>query len=296
MKIKTLINRHKIKFDKFYNAILQKKLDGSLLSKAMKYSSINGGKRVRAFLVSESSKIVNLSEENAMIISSSVESIHAYSLIHDDLPSMDNDDFRRGKQSNHKKFGEATAILAGDALHDFSFQLISESLKKIKPKQNLKLINYLTKCTGYAGLAGGQSLDLLYENKKLSKNKIIEMYNKKTAKLFEFSFAAPFILKEEPLRRINFSKNYGSVFGIIFQITDDILDEINSFKEIGKTPGKDKKQGKRTLLSVLGEKKAISFCEKLTSDFMKKHKAELKRNPILEQLLNLNIKKLKNIN
>ena len=296
MEINTLIDLNKSKFDKFYNNILQKKLDKSLLAKAMKYSSINGGKRIRSFLVSQSSKIVNLSSENAMIISSSIESIHAYSLIHDDLPSMDDDDFRRGKPSNHKKFGEATAILAGDALHDFAFRLISKNLKNIHSKQNLKLINYLTKCTGHEGLAGGQSLDLLYENKKLGKNKIIEMYNKKTGKLFEFSFAAPFILKEEHLRRINFSKNYGSLFGIIFQITDDILDEINSFKEIGKTPGKDKKQGKRTLLSVLGEKKAISFCEKLTADFIKKYKNELKHNPILEELLNFNIKKLKNIN
>ena len=281
MQINTLINQHKKKFDKFYINILNKKLDNSLLSKAMKYSSVNGGKRIRAFLVSQSSKMVNLSEENMMIISSSIESIHTYSLIHDDLPSMDNDDFRRGKQSNHKKFGEATAILAGDALHDFAFQLISENLRGIKPKQNLKLINYLTKSTGHEGLAGGQSLDLLYENKNLSKNKILEMYNKKTGKLFEFSFAAPFILKNENTNKIKFGKNYGSVFGTIFQITDDILDEINSFKEIGKTPGKDKKQGKRTLLSVLGKKKAIKFCDNLIEEFIGKNKTYLTKYPKL---------------
>ena len=293
MQINTLINQHKKKFDKFYINILNKKLDKSLLSKAMKYSSLEGGKRIRAFLVSQSSKMVKLSNENTMIISSSIESIHSYSLIHDDLPSMDNDDFRRGKQSNHKKFGEATAILAGDALHDFAFQIISENLKHINPKQNLKLINYLTKCTGHTGLAGGQSLDLLYENKNLSKNKIIEMYNKKTGKLFEFSFAAPFILKNENTNKIKFGKNYGSVFGTIFQITDDILDEINSFKEIGKTPGKDKKQGKRTLLSVLGKIKAIEFCDNLASEFIKKNKVYFSKNPILSDLLYYNIQKLK---
>ena len=293
MEINTLISQHKLKFDKSYNKILQKKLGSSLLTKAMKYSSVNGGKRIRAFLVSESSKIVNLSSENAMIISSSIESIHTYSLIHDDLPSMDNDDFRRGKPSNHKKFGEATAILAGDALHDFAFQLISGSLKKINSKQNLKLINYLTKCTGHDGLAGGQSLDLLYENKKLSKNKIIEMYNKKTGKLFEFSFAAPFIIKNKTIQKIQFSKNYGSVFGTIFQITDDILDEINSFKEIGKTPGKDKKQGKRTLLSAIGKIKAINFCEELAENFINTYKKEFLRYPILKEILFYNIQKLK---
>ena len=293
MEINTLISQHKLKFDKSYNKILQKKLGNNLLTKAMKYSSVNGGKRIRAFLVSESSKIVNLSSENAMIISSSIESIHTYSLIHDDLPSMDNDDFRRCKPSNHKKFGEATAILAGDALHDYAFQLISGSLKKINSKQNLKLINYLTKCTGYDGLAGGQSLDLLYENKKLSKNKIIEMYNKKTGKLFEFSFAAPFIIKNKTIQKIQFSKNYGSVFGTIFQITDDILDEINSFKEIGKTPGKDKKQGKRTLLSAIGKIKAIKFCEELAENFINTYKKEFLRYPILKEILFYNIQKLK---
>ena len=293
MEINTLISQHKLKFDKSYNKILQKKLGSSLLAKAMKYSSVNGGKRIRAFLVSESSKIVNLSSENAMIISSSIESIHAYSLIHDDLPSMDNDDFRRCKPSNHKKFGEATAILAGDALHDFAFQLISGSLKKINSKQNLKLINYLTKCTGHGGLAGGQSLDLLYENKKLSKNKIIEMYNKKTGKLFEFSFAAPFIIKNKNFKKIQFSKNYGSVFGTIFQITDDILDEINSFKEIGKTPGKDKNQGKRTLLSMIGKIKAINFCEELAENFIDTYKKEFSRYPILKEILFYSIQKLK---
>ncbi len=293
MQINTLINQNKKKFDKFYIKILNKKLDNSLLSKAMKYSSVDGGKRIRAFLVSQSSKIVNLSKENSMIISSSIESIHSYSLIHDDLPSMDNDDFRRGKESNHKKFGEATAILAGDALHDFAFQLISENLKNINPKQNLKLINYLTKSTGHEGLAGGQSLDLLYENKKLSKNKIIEMYEKKTGKLFEFSFAAPFIIKNEKNSNIKFGKNYGSIFGTIFQITDDILDEINSFKEIGKTPGKDKEQGKRTLLSVLGKLKAIDFCEKLAEKFINKNKTYFSKHPILRDILYYNIEKLK---
>ena len=111
--------------------------------------------------------------------------------------------------------------------------------------------------------------------------------------LFEFSFAAPFIIKNEKIIKIKFGKNYGSVFGTIFQITDDILDEINSFKEIGKTPGKDKKQGKRTLLSVLGKIKAVEFCEKLVEEFEKKHKKFFYQYPILKSLLYYNIKKLK---
>ena len=119
------------------------------------------------------------------------------------------------------------------------------------------------------------------------------MYNKKTGKLFEFSFAAPFILKNENTNKIKFGKNYGSVFGTIFQITDDILDEINSFKEIGKTPGKDKKQGKRTLLSVLGKVKVIEFCESLAENFIKENSIYFSKYPKLVDLLNYNIKKLK---
>ena len=124
-------------------------------------------------------------------------------------------------------------------------------------------------------------------------SRIIEMYNKKTGKLFEFSFAAPFIVKGESLKRIRFSKNYGSVFGTIFQIMDDLMDEINSFKEIGKTPGKDKIQGKRTLLSVIGRKQAIKYCEWMADDFINKNKEEFLTNPILKNLLFYNIQRLK---
>ena len=203
MEINTLINLHKLKFDKFYSNLLNSKLNNGLLTKAMKYSSINGGKRIRAFLVSQSSKMVSLSPKNALIISSAIESIHAYSLIHDDLPSMDNDDFRRGKLSAHKKFNEATAILAGDALHDFAFQLISGNFRKIDPKKNLKLINYLTMCTGCDGLAGGQTLDLLFEKKKVSKKKLLKCMLKKLASYLNFLLQRPLLLRAKALKESN---------------------------------------------------------------------------------------------
>jgi len=119
------------------------------------------------------------------------------------------------------------------------------------------------------------------------------MYTKKTGKLFEFSFSAPFILAEESPRRIKFSKNYGSLFGIIFQIVDDLLDEINSFEEIGKTPGKDKKQGKRTLLSLIGRSNAIEYCEDMANEFINKNKKEFNNKPILKKLLIYNFQRLK---
>ncbi len=293
MDINTLINKQKLEFDKFYYNLLNLELDNTYLSKAMKYASMNGGKRIRPFLVSLASSLVNLSLKNSMIISSSIESIHSYSLIHDDLPCMDNDDFRRGKKSTHRRFNEATAILAGDALHDLAFQLISGNLTKINPQKNLELLNYLTKCTGYDGLAGGQSLDLLYENKKLSKFKILDMYKKKTGKLFEFSFAAPFIITNASKKTIDFSKKFGLTFGLVFQIIDDLIDEIECFENIGKTPRKDKKQGKRTLLSIVGKNKSKEFCEKIISDFIKSNKKEFAKNSILQKVLKFNLQRLK---
>tara|TARA_B100000029_G_scaffold510524_1_gene602213 strand:+ start:1107 stop:1988 length:882 start_codon:yes stop_codon:yes gene_type:complete len=292
MNINTLINRNKSKFDTFYKNLLNKKLKNSHLEKAMKYASMNGGKRIRPFLVSESSRIANLSDKNMLIVSSSIELIHSYSLIHDDLPSMDNDDFRRGKPSTHKKFDEATAILAGDALHDLAFEILSKNLYNINPDTNLKLLNYMTVCTGFKGLAGGQSLDLLFENKKFGITKIIDMYKKKTGKLFEFCFASPFILKEFPKEKIIFSKNFGIIYGMIFQIIDDLIDEINNFKLLGKTPGKDIKQGKRTLHSIIGKKKITNYCKNIVNKFIEDNKKEFINNPRLEKILFYNIRKL----
>ena len=289
MKLNTLINSNKIQFNNFYNKLLNKHLSNSILGKAMKYGSMNGGKRIRPYLVKEASKIVKLNKINMMILASCIESIHSYSLIHDDLPSMDNDDYRRGKPSTHKKFNEATAILAGDALHDFAFELISGHLKNIDEKTNLKIINFLSKSTGHLGLAGGQSLDLIYERKNININNILEMYKKKTGKLFEFSFSSPFILANETKQRINFSKEYGLLFGQIFQIIDDVLDQINSFERIGKTPGKDKKQGKSTLLNIIGKEKIIDFCNNKINKFINKNKKEFSENKFLEDLLKFNL-------
>ena len=292
MKLNTLINKNKTQFDIFYRSLINKHIYNSILGKAMKYGSMNGGKRIRPFLVREACKIVKINNKNMMILAACVESIHSYSLIHDDLPSMDDDDYRRGKPSTHKKFDEATAILAGDALHDFAFELISGHLTTFENKTNLKIINFLSQSTGHKGLAGGQSKDLFYERKKVKIKDIIEMYKSKTGKLFEFSFSAPFILANESKKRINFSKKYGMLFGLIFQIIDDLIDEINTFEIIGKTPGKDKVQGKSTLLSLIGKENVIKFCNNKINIFIKENYLELNENPILEKLLKYNLTRI----
>ena len=206
MKLKPLINKYKIEFNGRFKKLLRERLNNSTLSKAIYYGSNNGGKRIRPFLVNQASKIAKINDYDSFILSASIECIHSYSLIHDDLPSMDNDDYRRGKLSTHKKFNEATAILAGDALHDIAFELISSEFKNVSLKSNINIINYLSLCLGYNGLALGQSLDLEFENKKMNKNKILNMYLNKTGKLFEFSFASPFILANSKNYQIKFAK------------------------------------------------------------------------------------------
>ncbi len=285
MELKTLINNNKTEFDKKFKKLLNNKLDNSILSKAMNYGSINGGKRIRPFLVNIGSKIANLSKSDSFIIGASVECIHSYSLIHDDLPCMDNDDYRRGKLSTHKKFNEATAILAGDALHDLAFELITSNLKINNNKSKINLIRYLSQSIGHKGLALGQALDLQFENMKPNKNKILDMYSKKTGKLFEYSFCSPFILANSSNSKIKFAREYGSLFGLIFQIIDDLIDEIGTFKRIGKTPGKDKEQGKSTLLSIIGKNEVVQLCNNEIRNFKNKYKTPLKNNSLLKNLL-----------
>ena len=292
MNLNTLINTNKKNFDIKFKILLKNSLDKSSLSKAIYYGSINGGKRIRPFLSMQSSKMAKISSNDAFIIASSIECIHSYSLIHDDLPSMDDDDFRRGKLSTHKKFNEATAILAGDALHDLAFELISGNLESKNNISKVKLINYLSLCIGHKGLALGQSLDLEFENKNMSKNKILDMYSKKTGKLFEFSFTAPFILKNKSKDDIKFAQEFGMLFGLIFQIIDDLIDEIGTFKKIGKTPGKDAKQGKSTLLVLIGKNEVIKLCKIKISNFTNRYKKRFTQNPLLKKLLEFGISRV----
>lgn len=292
MSLNTLINMQKIEFNQFYKKFLLSKLSKDHLSKAMIYGSMNGGKRIRPFLVSIFSKFAKVKKKQYLILSAAIESIHCYSLIHDDLPSMDNDDFRRGKLSTHKKFGEATAILAGDALHDLAFEIITDRAIHINSNIRILLIKELSEAIGFKGLAGGQSLDLLFENKNIKVSKIIEMYNMKTAALFSFCCVSVFILGKKTKKEINFAREFGNLFGLIFQITDDFIDSESSFKKLGKTPGKDKKQGKSTLISIFDKSKLKFFCLNEIKKMQDKNKEIFKNNKILNELIYLNIHRL----
>lgn len=291
MQLNQLINSQKKDFNFFYKKLLNKNLPKDTLSKAMIYSSMNGGKRIRPFLVSVFSKIYKVKKTQSLRLSAAIESIHSYSLIHDDLPSMDNDDFRRGKLSTHKKFDEATAILAGDALHDLAFEILSNSKTHFNSKIRINLIHKLSVCLGVQGLAGGQSLDLIFEKNNIEFSKIINMYEMKTGALFSFACLAPCIMANKN-DKLNFASNYGKLFGLLFQITDDVLDEKKDFKTLGKTPGKDKEQGKSTLLSITNINNIKNYCNSEIDKFKNKYQKIFKKNPILSELLKFNINKL----
>ena len=248
------------------------KQDKSKLSTAMKYSLFPGGKKIRSKILVDIGSLLSVDYKNLIIIGAAVECIHAYTLIHDDLPCMDDDKIRRGKPSTHVKFGESTAVLAGNSLQTLACEIIASSNLNINEKIKINLIKKLSECSGHLGIAGGQYLDLSYEKKKISKKKIIEMEIKKTGKLFSFCCAVPAIIKNKSNKEINFFENIGSNIGLLFQIADDLIDFKGDTKIAGKKTGKDKKKGKATLISLLGHNNAVKYCDKIILDINKKLK------------------------
>ena len=244
----------------------QKKTD---LIKPIMYGLFPGGKKIRSKLIIDVGKIFKLRYQDLIRLSAAVECIHSYSLIHDDLPCMDNDNLRRGKLSTHKKFGEATAILAGNSLLTLAFEILSEINFKSENKIKNMLINLLAKCSGHSGIAGGQFLDLTFENMKVSSRKIVEMQIKKTWELFSFCCVAPVIMS----KKYNYIKKFeklGLDIGLLFQIADDLIDYTGNSKKAGKKTKKDLKKGKANLINLLGYKNTIKYSEKLKLDIFKK--------------------------
>ena len=259
---------------------------------AMKYGLFPGGKKIRSKILLDIGSIFKIKYQTLIAIGAAVECIHAYSLIHDDLPCMDNDALRRGKPSTHIKFGEATAVLAGNSLLTMAFEILSSSYLRISEKSKLSLIKRLSECSGHLGIAGGQYLDLNFEKKKVSKNKIINMEVKKTGKLFSFCCSVAPIIKNRSAKEINFFDKIGSNVGLLFQIADDVIDYQGSSKVAGKKTGKDKKKGKATLISLLGYKNAIKYSEnikfKIISDLDKHNFKSNNLNETLNYILKRN--------
>ena len=231
----------------------------SNLIPAMKYGTLFGGKKIRSTIILNTAKIFNLNPNKVINICAAVECIHSYSLIHDDLPCMDNDKLRRGKPSTHVKFGESTAVLAGNSLLTLAFEIITDKKYKVKPAIKVILLKKLAECAGHTGIAGGQFLDLSYEKRKVGSSKIMNMQKKKTGKLFEFCCLAPSIVSGKNNKIKREMSMIGEELGFLFQIADDLLDVKGNKKNVGKPVKKDKKKGKSTLIKLFGYRKTLEF-------------------------------------
>ena len=225
---------------------------------AMRYSSLGGGKRLRAFFVLAGATLFKVAALPALRTASAIEFVHAYSLIHDDLPAMDDDDLRRGKPSCHKQFDEATAILAGDALQALAFEVLAHENTHGDPAVRAVLVAELAKAAGAHGMVGGQMLDLLAESQgpDMSIGAITRLQRLKTGALISFACTSGALLGKasEPLRMA--LSAYAHDLGLAFQIVDDLLDIEGTAEELGKTPGKDEAVGKATFVSILGKDRA----------------------------------------
>ena len=262
-----------------------KKQKKTELVAAMRYGLFPGGKKIRSKILLDIGLMFKIDYKTLITIGAAVECIHAYSLIHDDLPCMDNDKLRRGKASTHIQFGESTAVLAGNSLLTMAFEILTSSNLKISEKTKVDLVQKLSESSGHQGIAGGQYLDLSFEKKKISRNKIITMEIKKTGKLFSFCCAVPAIIKKKNNKDIKFFENIGASIGLLFQIADDIIDFKGSSKVAGKITGKDKKKGKATLISLLGYQNAIRYADKIKFKIVKNlKKRNLNSNNLNETL------------
>ena len=237
------------------------------VGEAMRYSVMNGGKRLRPFLVYQTANLFNVDFDQSLNCAVALECLHSYSLIHDDLPAMDNDDLRRGKPTCHKAFDEATAILAGDGLLTYAFELLADERTHKNPLIRNRLITALSKGAGaFDGMVAGQMLDLLAEKQQTTlaaENLIKHIEEMKTGRLITFACQAGAILGGASPEQMQSLYDYSRGIGVAFQITDDILDVIGDQKLMGKTLRKDDQQGKLTFVKLYGLQQAQKIAEEL---------------------------------
>ena len=266
--IKKRLSHNARKVDRFLINFL-KKQKKSLLVKPMKYGVISGGKKIRSTIIFDTGKIFNVKGTKLINICAAVECIHSYSLIHDDLPCMDDDSIRRGKPSTHIKFGEASAVLAGSSLLTLAFEIIADKKYLLNAQIKNEIIESLAICSGHTGIAGGQELDLKFEKKKKKSYQIIDMQKKKTGKLFNFCLYAVGVIAKKNNKEKKSLGSLGEDIGLLFQLADDFLDKKGSKKLLGKPVKKDNKKGKSTLLSLMGEKEAYSYAYNLKKKILR---------------------------
>ncbi len=219
---------------------------------AMRYALFAGGKRLRPFLVSQSAKLFAVDPARALRVGAAIECLHTYSLVHDDLPCMDDDDLRRGRPTTHRAFDEATAVLAGDALLTVAFEILGAEATHPDPGVRCRLVEELAKAAGRDGMIGGQMVDMLAAQRAFGADEIILLQQMKTGALFEFCCTAGAILGQAGAADVLRLREYARDIGLIFQITDDLLDVLSTADKTGKAVGKDAAAGKATLVSLWG--------------------------------------------
>ena len=282
IKNKLISNAKKV--DKFLKNYLNKQ-EKSLLLYPMKYGVLSGGKKIRTSVILCAGKLFGIKEKKLINLCAAVECIHSYSLIHDDLPCMDNDTIRRGKPSAHIKFGEASAILAGNSLLTLAFEIIADKKYLIDTKIKSEIIKSLAFFSGHTGIAGGQELDLKFENKRKNFNQIIEMQKKKTGKLFNFCLYVVGALAKKSKKEKSSLSQTGEEIGLLFQLTDDFLDLKGKKRLVGKSINKDNSKGKSTLISLIGYKKTKNYALNLKKKILLKLKKHGKKAKDLENIV-----------
>lgn len=233
------------------------------LFEAMRYAAIGGGKRLRPLLVVAACGLFHIARERALRVGAAVECVHVYSLIHDDLPSMDDDDLRRGKPTLHKAYGEATAILAGDSLHALAFEILAEEATHEDPFVRAELVRELARAAGPAGMAGGQMMDIAASEGTLDLAAVTRLQQLKTGALIGFCLEAGAVMGRVPPEGRRSLRGYARDVGLAFQIADDLLDEEGEEEKTGKKVGKDRDKGKETFVSLLGRERARRQAELL---------------------------------
>ena len=279
-----MFNEEYARYLNLFNDELERTFDGledgapNEIKDAMRYAVTGGGKRIRPILLLATADILGVKLDKVLPFAVSLECVHSYSLVHDDLPAMDNDDYRRGKLSTHKKFGEATGILCGDALLNFAYE---NALSVVKNENDAKALKILADYAGYGGMIKGQVLDLYYEGKEANGDALFEIYYNKTAKLL----TAPLLIASTLAGGKYFDelKSFGENLGLLFQITDDLLDETGTLEKIGKSPKKDKMEDKLTSIKIFG----LNGAKNIAEEYYEKAVVSIEKIPNSDFLLNL---------
>ncbi len=251
--------------DEILDSGLKSRCPGRLIA-AMRYGVLNGGKRLRPFLVIESAALFGVSQDSAMQTACALECVHCYSLIHDDLPAMDDDDLRRGKPTVHKAFDEATAILAGDALLTLAFELLADDQCHADPIVHGQLSLLLAKASGGEGMIGGQVFDIAAESENPDETQIRLLQSMKTGALIRFACQAGALLGGADRKQLESIVGYGEKIGLAFQLADDLLDVTSNSAMMGKATGKDQDAGKGTLVGIVGVEKARNLLAETVDD------------------------------